>query len=147
MLIKKDWTFDTLAERGCRVVSEPDDDGRFLAVDSSGVECEFTIAMVQSARPPEYLVAARLVIDGAELGVTNEVGVALNSADEAVRGLKPQPSEMFAVWGAGEVEPSQEAVELFAQGRLPQFVYVFAGDRLWLLDDMYPGVTKGDCRG
>lgn len=145
--IEKDWTFNTVAEKGCRVISEPDDDGNFLAVDSSGVTCEFTTAMVESAQRPEYLVAARLVVDGAELGVTHEAEAAFHSAAEAVGKLNPQPGEMFAVWEAGDVEPSQVSVEVLTQGVLPQYVYVHVGGKLWLLDDMYLGATKGDGRG
>jgi hypothetical protein len=38
--------FDTVAERGCVATSEPDEVGNFLAVDSEGVECEFTTRMI-----------------------------------------------------------------------------------------------------
>jgi hypothetical protein len=38
--------FDTIAERECVATSEPDDVGNFLAVDSEGVECEFTTQMI-----------------------------------------------------------------------------------------------------
>ncbi|WP_274032435.1 hypothetical protein [Streptomyces sp. MMBL 11-1] len=147
VLLGKNWTFDTVAEKGCRVVTEPDHQGCFLAVDSSGVQCEFTTNMVQNARRPEYLVAARLVIDGAELGVTHEAAVAFSSAADAVNKLDPKSSEMFAVWAAGDVEPSKESVEVLTQGTLPQQVHVYAGGRLWLLDDMHVGDTRGDCRG
>lgn len=38
--------FDTVAERGCTATSEPDAVGNFLAVDSDGVECEFSTQMI-----------------------------------------------------------------------------------------------------
>ncbi|MFV0135430.1 hypothetical protein ACLGIH_19800 [Streptomyces sp. HMX87] len=147
MLIEKGMVFDTVAEKGCHALATPDEDGVFLAVDSQSVECEFSTDMVQNARRPGYLVAARAEIDGADLSITDQVAVTFFPALEAVKELDPQPSEMFAVWEAGEVEPSAELAEHLTQGLLPQYVYVYAGGRLWLLDEMYVGVTKSAGRG
>ncbi|MEU1552080.1 hypothetical protein ABZ517_05085 [Streptomyces scabiei] len=147
MLIERGMVFNTLAEKGCHALATPDEEGKFLAVDSQGVECEFTLDMVQSARRAGYLVAARAEIDGADLSITDQVAVTFFPALEAVKELDPKPGEMFAVWEAGEVEPSAESAEHLAQGLLPQYVYVYLGDRLWLLDEMYVGFTKSAGRG
>lgn len=42
--------FDTPFERGCIVVTLPDGLGTFIALDSDGVECEFTLDMVACVR-------------------------------------------------------------------------------------------------
>lgn len=39
-------TFATPAESGCVVTGEPDAEGGFLALDSDGVECRFSLAMI-----------------------------------------------------------------------------------------------------
>jgi hypothetical protein len=38
--------FDTAYEQGCVVVSLPDAQGNFIALDSDGVECDFHVSMV-----------------------------------------------------------------------------------------------------
>lgn len=38
--------FATEFETGCQVTAGPDEHGNFLALDSDGVECRFTILMV-----------------------------------------------------------------------------------------------------
>lgn len=46
--------FDTPFEEGCKVLTEPDGDGEFLALDSTGVECSFSISgMLLYIRDPE----------------------------------------------------------------------------------------------
>lgn len=147
MTIEKGMIFDTVAEKGCRVLSEPDEDGKFLGLDTRGVECEFPVAMVLTARRPEYLVAARLVLDGAALCVSDQVAAAFYPPLEAVKELEPQSGEMFAVWEVGESELSPEQAEEWSQARMPGFVYVYAGGRLWMLDDMYTGATMSAGRG
>ena len=38
--------FATTYESGCIVVTLPDSDGNFVALDSDGVECDFCVSMV-----------------------------------------------------------------------------------------------------
>lgn len=38
--------FDTWYEKGCVVMSLPDDDGNFNALDSDGVYCVFHVSMI-----------------------------------------------------------------------------------------------------
>ncbi|MEU7146976.1 hypothetical protein AB0B15_02890 [Streptomyces sp. NPDC045456] len=147
MLIEKGMIFSTIAEKGCQALSDPDEEGKFLGLDSSDVECEFPVEMVLTAKRPEYLVTARLVVDGAELSVTDQVAASFYPPLEAVAKLAPQPGEMFAIWEAGDVEPTEESAKALSQDALPQFVYVYVGCRLWMLDGMYVGVTKSTGRG
>lgn len=46
--IKAGAIFNTRAEVGCIVVSQPDFHGNFVANDSDGIECEFHVGMVVS---------------------------------------------------------------------------------------------------
>lgn len=39
--------FDTLYEKGCKVITLPDEFGNFDAYDSDGVACSFNIRMVK----------------------------------------------------------------------------------------------------
>lgn len=46
MIISIGQVFNTAYESGCVVVSLPDSNGNFVALDSDGVECEFHVSMV-----------------------------------------------------------------------------------------------------
>ncbi|MFJ4686409.1 hypothetical protein [Streptomyces sp. NPDC088789] len=146
MIIREGMIFTTIAEKGCVALGDSDEEGNFRGRDSQGVECDFTTAMVLSARPPGFHVVARLEVDGTTLHVTDQVAVSV-SPSMAAQELKAQPAEMFGVWEVGETRPTDEEAEERSQTRLPQSVYVYVGGELWLLDDMYTGVTTSPCRG
>lgn len=46
MEIKEGTVFNTPFEKGCVAVSSPDQFGGFVATDSDGVECSYSVAMV-----------------------------------------------------------------------------------------------------